>query len=102
MSEDYLKIKLNKKCWGIHLRWESVTLSPEEIDYAAKDVQVAIELFKYFTNKLQAEELPNQTYNVQYMIDHYCALYFNARYHRRAPPDKTDTSENTPMNLDEI
>lgn len=95
MSEDYLNIKLNKKSWGIHNCWESSTLNQKQIDYAAKDVQVAIELFKYFTNKLQTETMPNQPFNVQYLIDKYFALYFNVRYYRRAPPDTSNSAENT-------
>lgn len=94
MSEDYLKVKLNKE-WRMHTRWNSLTLKPEQIDYAAKDVQVAIELFKFFANKLQVEILQNQTHNIQEFIDKYCALYFNSRYHRRAPPGNSNSAEHS-------
>lgn len=94
MSEDYLNIKLNKS-WSIHNRWEKSTLSQKQIDYAAKDVQVAIELFKYFANKLQAETLPNQPFNIQHFIDKYCMLHFDARYYRRAPPPPPPTNSNS-------
>lgn len=39
MSEDYLKIKMNKANWTIHSRWEAYTLYQREIEYAAKDVR---------------------------------------------------------------
>lgn len=103
MSEDYLNIKLNKKSRDILNRWESTTLTQKQIDYAAKDVQVAIELFKYFANKLQAETLPNQPFNVQNFIDKYCTLYFDVRYHRRAPPPPNNSkSAEQPIDYHEI
>lgn len=102
MSEDYLNIKLNKKSRDILNRWESTTLTQKQIDYAAKDVQVAIELFKYFANKLQAETLPNQPFNVQNFIDKYCTLYFDVRYHRRAPPPNNSKSAEQPIDYHEI
>lgn len=102
MSEDILNVKLNKKCWGIHLRWESLTLKPKEIDYAAKDVQVAIELFKYFVNKLQAKILQNQTLNIQHLIDKYCAAYFDLRYYRGTQPENSNSAEHDANKFDEI
>lgn len=102
MSEDFLNVKLNKKCWGIHLRWESLTLKPKEINYAAKDVQVAIELFKYFNNKLHADILQNQTLNIRDLIDKYCALYFDLRYNRGKQPENSNSAIQNPNSFDEI
>lgn len=95
MSETYLNIKLNKKFWDIHNRWKSAKLTQKQIDYAAKDVQVAIELFKFFANKLQAETLPNQPFDIHHYIDKYCRLYLNTRYSRGAPPVNSNSCENT-------
>ena len=102
MSEDYLNIKLNKKIWGIHLRWESLTLQPKEIEYAAKDVQVAIELFKYFADKLQTDILQNHTLNIQHMIDKYCAVYFDSSYFRGTQPGNSYSTEKNSNDFEEI
>lgn len=52
LSQEHLNIKLNKD-WRIRCsNWEARDLLPKQIDYAAKDAQVAIEIFKVLTKKL--------------------------------------------------
>lgn len=102
MSENYLNIKLNKKRWDMHLHWESLHLKPKEIDYAAKDVQVAIELFKYFANKLQSDKLQNQPVSIRELIDKYCAFYFDARYYRKSPPKNANSAEQHTSTSDQV
>lgn len=102
MSEDYLNVKLNKKSWGMHLRWGSLHLKPKEIDYAAKDVQVAIKLFEYFANKLQTEMLQNEAINIQQLIDKYCAHYFDVKYYRITQPENKNSAQQDTINFEEI
>lgn len=81
MSEDYLKVKLDKN-WRIRCSdWEAPSLSEKQLDYAAKDAHVAVELFKYFAARLQTKKLfeKESTY-VQHIINEYCFRYFDINY----------------------
>lgn len=52
MAEDFLGVKLDKN-WEIRASdWEATNLTDRQINYAAKDAFVAIDLFKYFSDKL--------------------------------------------------
>lgn len=81
MSEDYLKVKLDKN-WRIRCSdWEAPTLSEKQLDYAAKDAHVAIELFKFFAARLQAKKLfEKETTYVQHIINEYCFRFFDISY----------------------
>lgn len=81
MSEDYLKVKLDKN-WRIRCSdWEAPILNDKQIDYAAKDAHVAVELFKYFAEKLQSKRLfEKQSTYVQHIINEYCFRYFDINY----------------------
>lgn len=81
MSEDYLKVKLDKN-WRIRCSdWEAPELNDKQIDYAAKDAHVAVELFKYFAAKLQPKKLfENQCLYVQHIINEYCFRYLDINY----------------------
>lgn len=80
MSDECLKVKLtnNKR---ISNKWESETLDPKQIDYAAKDALAAIELFKFFANKLQPIKTmePQKSY-VRSVLDNYCKFYYGKRF----------------------
>lgn len=53
MSKDYLDIELDKN-WAIRCSdWEANILSESQIEYAAKDAYVAIELFKKMANIIE-------------------------------------------------
>lgn len=56
MSGYYLgdSIEKNWSCseWAATMNWEASSLTDELIEYAAKDVHLAIELFKYFAEKI--------------------------------------------------
>lgn len=100
MSEEYLKVKLqsNKR---ISNAWENQTLDSKQIDYAAKDALVAIELFKYFANKLQPMKAmePQKPY-VRSVLDDYCKVYYGKRF--VYPPAGTTISQiETVTHLDE-
>lgn len=81
MSEEYLKVKLPSTKFTIHFKWENQTLDRKQIDYAAKDVLVAVELFKFFANKLQPMNAmePQKPY-VRSVIDNYCKVYCDKRF----------------------
>lgn len=81
MSEDYLKVKLDKD-WRIRCSdWEAPTLHEKQLDYAAKDAHVGIELFKYFAEKLEKKGLiaKRSTY-VKYIVDEYCFRFIDLTY----------------------
>lgn len=81
MSEDYLKVKLDKN-WRIRCSdWEAPSLSEKQMDYAAKDAHVAVKLFEFFAARLQAKKLfeKESTY-VQHIINEYCFRYFDINY----------------------
>lgn len=85
MSGEYLKVKLipNKR---ISNQWENRTLDNKHINYAAKDAHVAIELFKFFANKLQLRSaLEEQKTYLQSVIDTYCRIYFNKTFNYAHP-----------------
>lgn len=95
MSEDYLKVKLDKN-WRIRCSdWEAPSLSDKQLDYAAKDAHVAIKLFKFFAARLQAKKLfeKESTY-VQHIINEYCFRYFDISYSgaRVVPKDSQKSS----------
>lgn len=98
MSEDYLKVKLDKN-WRIRCSdWEAPILSNKQIDYAAKDAHVTIELFKFFAAKLQPKRvLEKQSNYVQNIIDEYCFRYLDIPYNgarsvSKNPPVKKNES----------
>lgn len=78
MSEDYLKVKLDKNSRIRCSDWEAPSLNNTQIDYAAKDAHVGIELFKYFADKLRTKRvLEKETSYVQSIVDDYCFRYFD-------------------------
>ncbi|XP_055312171.1 exonuclease 3'-5' domain-containing protein 2-like [Sitodiplosis mosellana] len=71
MAKDYLGIPLDKSTQCSD--WEAPTLSRPQIEYAALDVHVAIQLFKYFAREIA----PGQ--NSKDIIDHL-SRYINQNY----------------------
>lgn len=80
MSEECLKVKL-KSNKQISNKWENETLDLKQIDYAAKDALVAIELFKFSANKLQPIKAmePQKSY-LRSVLDNYCKVYYGKRF----------------------
>lgn len=61
LSEKYLKHSLEK---GYHIRcsdWEAYALSDAQIEYAALDGLVAIEVFKVFAEKIEPKSITNRS-----------------------------------------
>lgn len=81
LSENYLNVKLDKN-WRIRCSdWEAPTLTSIQIDYAAKDAHVAIELFKMFANKLiPAPLIGDRVKHLEQIVNDYCFKFFDVHY----------------------
>lgn len=81
MATQYLNLKLDKDGQILESDWESPTLNNRQIDYAANNSFVAVELFKYFANKLKSKRLfENQSRFIKSIIDDFCLRYFDFNY----------------------
>lgn len=99
MSEDYLKVILDKN-WRIRCSdWEAPTLNEKQIDYAAKDAHVGIELFKFFAERLKSKGLlENQSTYVKNIIDDYCFRFIDLTYSGTQVISKESQSQKTKKN----
>lgn len=80
LAEEHLGVQLNKNRCICASNWEAETLHDIQIDYAAKDAQVSIELFKVFEKKLNPQTGDcNQKDHVQRFIEEKCAKYLNLK-----------------------
>lgn len=60
--------------------WEVDTLLDLQIDYAAKDAHVSLELFKVFGERLKPKPIDcNQRQHLQEFIEEYCMKYMNLK-----------------------
>lgn len=98
MSQDYLNVKLDKN-WRIRCSdWEAAALNKKQIDYAAKDAHVAIELFKFFAARLKPKGLfEKQQAYVKHIVDEYCFRFFDIAYSGTLPKDSQ--SQKTKKNV---
>lgn len=78
MSKNYLNVHLDKN-WRISCSdWEAKTLTPKQIDYAAKDAHVGIELFRFFADKLSPKPFLTSTKDhIKSIIDEQCFDYLD-------------------------
>lgn len=72
MARDYLGISLNKSTQCSN--WDADKLSRTQIEYAAQDVHVALELFKWFAEKIAPGRDPT------FIIEHHLSRYINLNY----------------------
>lgn len=81
LSQEHLNVHLDKD-WRIRCSdWEANKLSDAQIEYAAKDAHVAIELFRVFADRLEKRRFwTNQKKFVQNIIDKYCFDYFDIHF----------------------
>lgn len=99
LSESHLNVKLDKN-WRVRCSdWEADTLMTVQVEYAAKDAHVAVEIFKKFVDKLKPKAmLEDRTKHLQQFIDEYCIQYadgnFNASSVNR-PNSKKEQSANS-------
>lgn len=93
LSENCINVKLNKNDKRIHLLWESPTLQPKQITYAANDAHVGIELFKFFANKLQqTSPIDCQTY-VDCIMRNFSCKKLNKKYKQKPKPKQTSSAD---------
>lgn len=100
MSEDFLNVKLDKN-WRIRCSdWEAPTLSEKQLDYAAKDAHVAVELFKFFATRLQPKKIfEKESSYVQHIVNEYCFRYFDISYNgAKVVPKDSPTSKRSKPN----
>ncbi|XP_031626495.1 exonuclease 3'-5' domain-containing protein 2 [Contarinia nasturtii] len=99
MSEKYLKVKLNKD-WRIRCSdWEAPILNEKQIDYAAKDAHVGIELFKFFIAKLERRRVfEKQSTYLQRIIDEYCFRYLDIGFGKKAVSKNSQEPEKKSLN----
>lgn len=69
-AENYLKEKSDKQT-GDSIMWENPNLTPEQIDYAAKDTHVGIDLFKYLAGEWQSKQ------SQEYCVKHFDVNFFS-------------------------
>lgn len=78
MSKRYLNVYLEKNWRTSCSDWEAKILTAKQIDYAAKDAHVGIELFRYFADKLAPKPfLASTTNHVKSIIDEKCFYYLD-------------------------
>lgn len=79
MSEIFLDLKLKKGSdKALHFDWKKQILSEKQIEYAAKDVQAAIELFQVF-GEILGEEKKEQL-RIEFVISKYCSKFLDTLY----------------------
>lgn len=81
LSEMYLNIFLDKD-WRIRCSdWEAPILSKTQIEYAAKDAHVGIELFKFFAHQMKPMPIfGNQTKHIESILNDKCFPYFDLNF----------------------
>ncbi|XP_063696742.1 exonuclease 3'-5' domain-containing protein 2-like [Culicoides brevitarsis] len=91
MSKSELGIELNKD-WRIRAsNWEAETLSEHQIEYAAMDAFVGIELFKNFAEIISPKgPFTNHTKHIKHVID-VCERYLEINFKESSSP-VTETS----------
>lgn len=80
LSEKYLGVTLEKSKDIRCSDWNALQLNAEQIEYAAKDALVAIELFKLFAEKIEPSgAFRSQGTRLKSVIDK-CSEYFDTKY----------------------
>lgn len=72
MARDYLGISLNKSTQCSN--WDADKLSRTQIEYAAQDVYVALQLFEWFAEKIAPAR------DSRFIIEHHLFRYINLNY----------------------
>lgn len=73
MAAEHLKVTLDKRLLVKCSNWEAPQLSREQLDYAAKDALVAVELFGHFAAKIEPKaDAESAADYVRRIIDAHC------------------------------
>lgn len=95
MSEKYLSIKLDKNPNVRCSNWNALSLNAEQIDYAAKDALVAIELFKHFAEKIEPSGVFRNSSTclknvIQKCSPHLDSKYFEGKFNKNKNKNQND------------
>lgn len=88
MSEKYLGVTLDKSTSTRCSNWNALTLDAEQIDYAAKDALVSIELFKYFAEKIVSSGVFRNTSTCLKSVVDKCIPYLDTEYNENKATKK--------------
>lgn len=80
MSEKYLGVKLDKNTNVRCSNWNALSLNSEQIEYAAKDALVAMELFKYFAEIVEPKGFFNDNSASRKNFISKCIPYMDTNY----------------------
>lgn len=81
LTRELLNVDLRVDDWRLGVTdWRADTFSDEALDYAAKTVQVSIELFKVFEEKLVKEKCSGDR---EKFISEICQQYLNEDFPKR-------------------
>lgn len=83
MAEKYLGIQIDKSPSIRCSNWNGLSLSVEQIDYAAKDALVAIELFKHFAEKIEPIGFFSSTTTCLSNVIQKCIPYLDKKYKQK-------------------
>lgn len=95
MADRFLNFKW-KENFRFHWQWEKPALSTAQIDYAANNALIALELFKLFSEKLQPmDPSEDQKTYVQCIVTKYCMEYLDKSF-RKEHPELKDVIRHDP------
>ena len=90
LSVEQLKVRLTEDYRLDQVRWTRKNFAKSDVNYAAKEVRVPIELFKIFEEKLKD---PSTDDDVRKFIDKYCKEYLNKSYRKEIAAKKETAAE---------
>lgn len=80
MSEKYLGVTLDKSKSVRCSNWNALSLNAEQIDYAAKDALVGVELFKHFAEKIEPSGVFRNSSTCVSNVIKKCSPYLDSKY----------------------
>lgn len=95
LAQEHLQVQLDKNRCICASNWEEFQLLNVQIDYAAKDARVSLELFKVFEEKLKPKPIDcDEKQHVQEFIDEFCKKHLNFKGNPNKKPERVDIFEN--------
>lgn len=93
LSKDHLNVDLRVDDWRLLVTdWKADKFSDAALNYATKTVQVSIELFKVFEEKLVKEKCSDDRTK---FIDEICQQYFNEDFPKRKAENNAQDASGT-------
>lgn len=95
LAQEHLQVQLDKNRCICASNWEDNQLLDVQIEYAAKDARISLELFKVFEEKLKPKPIDcDEKQHVQEFIEEYCKKYLNFKGNPNKQPGRVDIYEN--------